>query len=234
MKPIIGIVSRSDRDSINSFLYCYEYYSRAVIQNGGIPIMILPTQNICHNDTVPSKAEKLNKYEKQDLRQVLRKCNGVIMPGGDKWFEYDEFVCQYMIDHNKPLLGICMGMQTLGYVDNKSNKEKIFKTEKNETILNHHQRGVKEVHKVNVMPNTLLHKIVGKDMLTVNSVHNYHVPQVTNFRISAISEDGLIEAIEDPTKKFVLGLQWHPEVLIETDEISNEIFKKFIENCKNN
>lgn len=234
MKPIIGIISRCDEDAINAYQYCYEYYSRAVIKNGGIPIMVLPTQNINHHESIPSKTERLTEEELNDLYQVIDSCDGIIMPGGDKWFQYDEEIARYALKKDIPLLGICMGMQLLGYVDNSSVDKTVFKTVRNETVLNHHQRGVKEVHDINIVKDSLLYEIVGSETLTVNSVHNYHIPKVTNFKVSAMSTDGLIEAIEDRTKKFALALQWHPEVLIETDEISNNIFKKFIESSRKN
>ena len=78
------------------------------------------------------------------------------------------------------------------------------------------------------MKNTLLSKIINQDIIDVNSQHRYHITKVNNFKVSAYSEDGLIEAIELPNKKFVMGVQWHPEKMIKYDEYANKIFEKFI------
>jgi len=55
--------------------------------------------------------------------------------------------------------------------------------------------------------------------------------QNTNLNISAISKEGYIEAIEDPNKNFFIGVQWHPESMIEYDEKQNNLFKYFVKCC---
>ena len=55
----------------------------------------------------------------------------------------------------------------------------------------------------------------------------------TDLSIVGISNDGIIEAIEDKNKRFFIGVQWHPESMIEYDSIQNKIFKKFINACQN-
>lgn len=112
-----------------------------------------------------------------------------------------------------------------------ANEKDILK--KNETIINHFKKGEKYVHKVNIQDNTKLKNIVNKDVICVNSKHNYNVSKVNNLVISAYSEDGLIEAVEYKDKKFVIGIQWHPESMIEYDESANKIFDAFINECNN-
>lgn len=234
MKPIIGIVARSDKDEIGSFLYTYENYRKIVINNGGIPILILPPQDINYSETVPSQADRLTQEQIEYLYTIVNKCDGIIMPGGEKWFEYDEVICRYSLEKNIPLLGICMGMQLMAYVDNVKKEPNPQKVERNETEINHRQRGVAEVHHIKLEEKSLLKKIYQTEQVMVNSVHNYHILKTNEFKISAYSEDGIIEAIENPNKKFALGVQWHPEVLAQNDGKSNEIFKLFIESTINN
>ena len=51
--------------------------------------------------------------------------------------------------------------------------------------------------------------------------------------ITSYSEDGLIESVEDSTRDFVIGVQWHPETMIEYDESANKIMDRFIEESNN-
>ena len=149
------------------------------------------------------------------------------MPGTYKLFEYDRFIYEYSLKKDISILGICGGMQLMGLVDNIEKDILV----KNNTDLNHFKREVKYVHKVNIIENTLLSKIINKKEIKINSRHNYHLNKVNNLKISSYSEDRLIEAVELPNKKFVLGVQWHPESMLEYDEYSNKILKSFIDGC---
>ena len=103
---------------------------------------------------------------------------------------------------------------------------------KNEVDINHFKRGEKYVHKLNIKKDTLLYKIIGKEEITVNSRHNYHIDTINNLKVSAYSEDNLIEAVEVSNKKFVLGIQWHPESMLDYDDSANKIIEAFINSCK--
>jgi len=74
--------------------------------------------------------------------------------------------------------------------------------------------------------------IISSSNIKVNSRHRYAITKVNNFIISSTSEDGVIESIESKDKTFVIGVQWHPEKLIDIDEPSNKLFDRFIEECK--
>ena len=106
---------------------------------------------------------------------------------------------------------ICAGMQLMARADNN----KIGVTDnvsiKNETVINHHQRGLTYVHDVDIIDNTLLKDIIKEPKIKVNSQHSHNVTKLNEYKISAYSEEGLIEAIEHPEKRFALGIQWHPE-----------------------
>ena len=75
--------------------------------------------------------------------------------------------------------------------------------------------------------------IVGKNKIMVSSRHSYKIPDNGIHSISALSNDGVIEAIENPYCDFNIGLQWHPE-LMGDDENSKKIFSKFIDAAEYN
>ena len=97
----------------------------------------------------------------------------------------------------------------------------------------HSQIGKKYVHKVKILKDSLLYKIIGKEEIKVNSRHNYHVPEKLDYLKSAYATDGIIEAVESKDNKFTLGVQWHPETMISYDEDAKKIIQAFIDKCKN-
>jgi len=229
MKPIIGIVGRPNQnDSGYSVVACHEYLRNAIIKAGGIPILILPTQDVDYYNSIPRELERLTDSEKEDLVRQINLCDGIVLAGGIKFYEYDLFVCDYIIENDIPTLGICMGMQLMAYYDNIKNNS-LPCLEKNETDINHFQMKEKHVHDVLINKGSILYNIYKDERINVNSVHNYHINNLHNMEAIAYSSDGLIEGIVCPDKKFILGLQWHPEAIIDDDNNHINVFKTLIE-----
>ena len=231
-KPIIGIISRP---AINfegpNELFILEKYRTAIIKSGGIPIGILPTQDLEYEKNKPSQTKRLDDNEKKDLIREIKMCDGIILSGGNKFYEYDEFICEYALNKDIPLLGICAGMQAMARIDNRKKYED-YRNIKNNTGINHYKMDEPYVHEVHIYKDSMLGNIIGQNIIKVNSVHNYHITKTNEFIVSGISEDGFIEAIEMKNKKFIIGVQWHPEKIIDQDEPSRKIFESFINICK--
>ena len=88
------------------------------------------------------------------------------------------------------------------------------------------------IHSVNIQPGTLLHRILGKDSVQVNTFHHQAVSVPGDkMIINARSEDGIPEGIEIPGHPFALGVQWHPECLQEFED-HRKLFRAFIEACR--
>lgn len=156
----------------------------------------------------------------------LENCGGILLTGGYTKGEIDDYLIQYAIDHMLPLLGICQGMQSMALYG------RVYKLDR---VKGHHQSS-QYVHKV-CLSNSNLKRIVKKEEINVNSYH-HETPRMSNlFRVIGTSTDGLIEAIENPHHLFQIGVQWHPERMIEYDDVSKCIFKEFIHcaiSCTNN
>ncbi|MFQ5893453.1 MAG: gamma-glutamyl-gamma-aminobutyrate hydrolase family protein, partial [Nitrospinota bacterium] len=85
-------------------------------------------------------------------------------------------------------------------------------------------------HVVSLDAASRLRSIVGSSTLQVNSTHHQAVKGVASvFTICAVASDGVVEAVEAPSERFVLGLQWHPEYMAASDPASRAIFEAFVE-----
>ena len=226
-RPIIGILGVPTYDNENdSIIALFNDYKNAIVEKNCIPFMLCPLLSIDYYGTKLSNIPSLSDKEKEIYIEMVNMCDGIIIPGGYRMYEFYKFIVEYAIEKDIPILGICMGMQLLANIDNGYHCLAI-----NETGIEHRQRDVKYVHKVRILEDTILNNIINKSEINVNSKHRYHVEKVNKFKISAYSEDGLIEAIEYCDKKFVIGVQWHPEKMISYDEDANKLFDRFINEC---
>jgi len=227
MKPIIGIVSRPQlRDNGIKVDVINNMSRRAIIKNGGIPMGILPTQDINYYDIEGKDMPKLTDEEKEDIINQINKCDGILLQGGTRWYEYDEFITNYIIENDIPSLFICMSMQLLNSMNYKNNGIN-YTLEK----IGGHRSDEDYVHDINIKEDSFLYKILGKNKIKVNSLHSYAVVD-SDLNVIATSSEGIIEGVDMMNKRFIVGLQWHPEKMIDFDEDANKVFKYFINKCK--
>lgn len=115
-----------------------------------------------------------------------------------------------------PVLGICGGEQLLAVALGGTLTQHI--PDAVENALEHEQPNPRHEpgHHVTVTPGTLLARIVGTAEMQVNSAHHQAVRDTGRFAVvNAVAPDGVIEGIEDPRYAFCLGVQWHPEFMID-------------------
>lgn len=174
-------------------------------------------------------------------------CDGLLLPGGgdmDPKFYGQERIpacgepnllrdaaepplLRAFLAADKPVLGICRGIQVMNAVLGGD----LYQDIKPFEHLPHNDHWAK-VHTVTVRRGTLLSRILGQDTVLVNSQHHQAVDRVApGFTLAALSEDGIVEAIEKPDARFCLGVQWHPEWLSDADPAMQGLFDAFVNAC---
>ena len=135
-----------------------------------------------------------------------------------------------MLNSDKPVFGICGGEQLINVIYKGSLIQHI--PAEVTDALEHEQTNPKNEpgHEVTIIKDSLLYAIISKHKILVNSAHHQAVKNPgKGLKINAKSSDGVIEGIEDPLKNFCMGVQWHPEFLIQDSDLL--LFKKFIDSC---
>lgn len=174
-------------------------------------------------------------------------CDGLLLPGGGdmdpKFYGQaripacgepnllrdaaEPLLLRAFLAADKPVLGICRGIQVMNAVLGGD----LYQDTKPFEHLPHNDHWAK-VHTVTVRRGTLLSRILGQDTVLVNSQHHQAVDRVApGFTLAALSEDGIVEAIEKPDARFCLGVQWHPEWLSDADPAMQGLFDAFVNAC---
>jgi putative glutamine amidotransferase len=136
------------------------------------------------------------------------------------------------IARNMPVLGICGGEQLLAVALGGTLIQHIPDAFPASPVAHEQTNPRSEPgHAVEVLPGTLLHRIVGASRIEVNSAHHQAVAAPgEGVRVNALAPDGVIEGIELPAHPFCLGVQWHPEYHVS--EADTRIFQAFVEACR--
>ena len=229
-KVVIGIVAKHrNLDGNRLKTTISDEVKDAIFENGGIAIGILPTQNkvaIIEQNKIYEVDKILNKKDKENLITQIKLCDGIILQGGILSDIYEIFIAKYCYDNNIPLLAICAGQNNMvralgGTIKMVDNPE--FHLQPNKEI----------VHSIKIDKNSYFYRIVKTEKLMVNSRHKRVVDNEACLRVSAKDEEGNIEVIEAPNKRFFIGVRFHPESLCKNFKEHNAIFKEFINVCKN-
>lgn len=227
-KPIIGVLEYPYKDKDCDLIY--EVLSpiiESISKSGGIPIGIFPTQIADFQNERLRNIPELSSHEKNDIVNSIKMCDAIIKPGALKIFEFDRFVYEYVLKENIPYLGICAGMQVMA----SYGKEFICNKKIENTSIQHKVRNEDYAHEIKLLSGKLK-KMLKKNKIMVNSRHLYQIEDSGINKVSALSKDGVIEAIENPLCDFNIGLQWHPELMKE-DENSKIIFNHFVDAAEN-
>lgn len=235
MKPVILITHKFGESdfSVGGLYRCQSNYCRAVIAAGGIPVIsaladaeeyaaladgILFTGSNCDIDPASYGQENRSSADCAPALDAM---------------ELKLFDAFYRA--GKPIFGICRGIQLISVALGGSLVQDIPQEIPNLTDHDAIYKKERDCHPVTSAEGSLLHRLFGKEFLT-NSFHHQSVKDPgRDMRVSAVSTDGVIEAIEH-TSRPIFGVQWHPERMIgeECETLPNmlPLFRHFIDLCK--
>lgn len=229
MSKIIGVMPLWDDEKES--IWMLPGYLEGIKSAGGIPI-IFPFLD-----------------KKSDIVSLCEMCDGFLLTGGhdvspelygeapfdnvepNPMRDYIErVVLEYAINNDKSLLGICRGIQFINVALGGTLYQDLPAQFSSKT--EHHMNAPYDrvCHTVSIVEETPLYELFETDILGVNSYHHQAVKKLAaSLTAMAISEDGLVEAVYMPDKKFIWAFQWHPEFSYKSDDKSKKIFGKFIE-----
>lgn len=225
MKPIIGVTFASSIISGTS-----KNYIRAIEEFGGIPRTLYPGVPVSEFADIDGLlltggGDIHPEYFDQPYHPSLKYVN-------EARDELEIPLCREKIEADLPVFGICRGIQVMSVAMHGNLYQDV--PSQFQDPLTHPAKGPGEdsQHEIEIEPGTRLNTIIGKSMDAVNSAHHQAVDEKgKGFIVTARSEDSVVEAMENPSKKFVLGVQYHPERMIETPEFlehRRKLFEAFI------
>jgi putative glutamine amidotransferase len=212
--------------------YTFSDYSEAVRACGGAPVILPAAQDQGTLETILGKLDGLILSGGPDLApetygEAPLEGLGELDPGLDRM---ELPAARMAFDRDLPLLGICRGIQTLNVSQGGTLYQDIPRQV--EGAINHipsvDKRALTQT--VLVEKGSRLFRILGRQEVRTNGKHHQAVKEIApGFLVGARTADGVIEAIEHPGKRFVLGVQWHPEGTWKADRYAKKLFLALID-----
>ena len=242
MRPVVGITCSLTASGIGDSIYTLERniiardYSHAIEYAGGTPLLIPHVGDI----------ECINQY--------LGVLDGLVLSGGgdidpllfgqephqnlgsvDRVRDEMELqLTQKALDQDLPILAICRGIQMLNVAAGGTIYQDIA-AEMPQPTLRHSQSGAGwyASHTIDIISESRLFQIFDSPTARVNSFHHQAVREIgEGFIATAKAKDNVIEAIESPTRRFALGVQYHPEMMWEHHPEVLNLFTAFLKACQ--
>ena len=233
-KPVIGLTPLYDIEQDR--LWMRPNYLRAVIESGGVPL-VLPLID-----------------DQADIGALAELCDGFLFTGGPDVHPafYKEDAMRYCgaIDEkrdtlelllfnevsllDKPILGICRGIQLINVALGGTLYQDIPAQFHGEPIAHYQQPPYYvPIHSVAIEHGTLLHNIINEENMMVDSMHHQAIKKLApSLQCAAKSKDDLVECAFMPGKRFLMGVQWHPEWMFQPNSDSEKLFSAFVNAAK--
>lgn len=233
MKPFIGLTPLYDDDKKSYWIL--PGYMKGIEHAGGIPVMLPLTANRDMLETIFSRIDGLVLTGGHDVNPAVygektEDFCGRLCPERD---EMELALIQRALEKDMPVLGICRGLQIMNAALGGSLYQDLGA--QNGTEIDHDMKKPydRAAHSINLEMKAPLFGLLGQESVGVNSRHHQAIKELApTLKSMAAAEDGIIEAVYVPDKRFFWGVQWHPEHW-DDDETSVKILQAFVNACKN-
>lgn len=143
-------------------------------------------------------------------------------------------LARWALEDGMPVLGACRGIQAINVAGGGTLYQDVHEERVNAIKHDYFptQGYARDhlAHDIEIQAGTLLQEIYGGRTARVNSMHHQGIRDLApGLRVTAFAPDGLVEAVEFGGSQFVLGVQWHPEMLVEKDAGTKRLFLRFLE-----
>ncbi len=238
-RPLIGITcgtSALDTKAPNPQDRLNCAYSRAVLQAGGVPVILPNLDDAAAIETWLNRLDGLLLSGGYDLDPCLfgePTLNDTVEIDGPR--DAAELPLIHLaLERPLPLFAICRGIQSLNVALGGTLYQDL--PAQLTTAVCHRQEAPRSVctHAVRVTPGSRLAEIVGSPTLEVNSFHHQAVKDLApGLEAVGHAEDGVIEALERPGPRFLLAVQFHPEEMVGDSVAARKLFSAFVAECQN-
>jgi putative glutamine amidotransferase len=232
-RPLVGLNCRYEGDprfAVRDRIALYVPYCQALLSAGALPVVV-PTTD-----------------DRDVVQEYLARLDGLLFTGGEdvppqaygqqgdprthechpSRFSSDQVLAELILQREMPVLAICMGMQLVNAVYGGTLIQHIEGDVQHEAK----DRGNDRLHLVVIEEESLLHHIVGASEIEVNSSHHQAIDKLApGLRVLGWAPDGIVEAMQMTDREFFLGVQWHPERIVDRPE-QRRIFEAFVTACQ--
>lgn len=233
-KPFIGITANllenedlpfrgTERVTVNNG------YINSIIKAGGIPLLLPVLEDRVAIERLFEYCDGLLLTGGQDVRPSCynEEPHPLLGEVSEKRDQFEMQLIQMAHLAKKPILGICRGLQLI----NTAFKGTLYQDLSLAKAFGHSQEEVSSLatHSIKLTPGGLLRQIFDQDALMANSFHHQAIKQLSpHFEVNALSDDGVIEGIQYKGAEWILGVQWHPEVMVEAQPEMVKLFSAFV------
>jgi putative glutamine amidotransferase len=223
-QPVIGLTLDSEPPGGYSKTHHWyalrENYCGAVARAGGLPILLPhePEQAEAYLDLVDGLVVTGGAFD-VDPKLFGAQSRHATVTTKDRRTAFELAITRGSLQRDLPVLGICGGQQLLNVALGGTLIQHI--PDEVPGALAHEQPNPRTEpgHVVRVAEGTVLHRITGMRELPVNSAHHQAVKEAApGLVVDAVAPDGVVEGIEDPRRRFCLGVQWHPEYALSAGD----------------
>lgn len=231
-RPVIGVVPLVD--TMRRSYWMLPGYFKGLQEAGAFPVMLPLLGNKSETERASQLCAGFLFTGGQDVEPELygeRKsplCGETSRPRDDM----ERMLLEQAMSENKPVLGICRGLQFINAALGGTLYQHIPKQLRSDVTHCQNPPYHLPAHEVTICPESPLRRLLGREKISVNSYHHQGINRLSpQLREMALAPDGLIEAVYSPSSYFLWAVQWHPEFSFSEDENSRRIFRAFVEHC---